>query len=66
MVQSIFHPVFSSHIFVNEVSVDWPPWPIDDDLEPIDNGGEGILEDIQRTLATMNTKEVQESEISQV
>uniref|UniRef100_A0A8C5AJ58 Pleckstrin homology domain containing, family G (with RhoGef domain) member 6 n=2 Tax=Gadus morhua TaxID=8049 RepID=A0A8C5AJ58_GADMO len=58
-----------SHIFVNELSVDWPALCFDDDqdidhLEPIDvsNEGTGILEDIQRTLTTG----VQESKISQV
>ena len=69
IVQSFFHSVFSSHIFVNELSVDWPALCFDDDqdidhLEPIDvsNEGTGILEDIQRTLTTG----VQESKISQV
>ncbi|XP_056457534.1 uncharacterized protein plekhg6 isoform X2 [Gadus chalcogrammus] len=62
-----------SHIFVNELSVDWPALCFDDDqdidhLEPIDvsNEGTGILEDIQRTLTTLNIRRVQESKISQV
>ena len=72
IVQSLLPPVFSSHIFVNELSVDWPAWGSDEDLfdylEPIDhsNGGTGFLEDIQRTLTTLNIKGVQESEISRV
>ncbi|CAL8247370.1 unnamed protein product [Lota lota] len=62
-----------SHIFVDEVNVDWPGWGFDDDevmdyLEPIDhsNGGTGILEDIKRTITALNVKGVTDAKISQV
>ncbi|CAL8290153.1 unnamed protein product [Merluccius merluccius] len=62
-----------SHIFVDEVNVDWPGWSFDDDevndsirLTNHSNGDTGMLEDIERTLTTWNIKGIPDATISQV